>query len=143
MRRAASHGIPLVADFKYQSSNQGGRGKCPAYSRDEALIPRAGLGWRPPMRPTCVVCSSDNVVDPVPGLPVFGPFAHLSNGHPAYSIVQAHATAPTRTVPRMCLHDNCLSGVIIYQFAADPACRWLVATVSVSLRCDLYLLLRE
>ena len=43
------------------------------------------------MRPTCVTCSSDDVVDPVPGLPVFGPFAHLSNGNSAYSIVQARA----------------------------------------------------
>jgi hypothetical protein len=40
------------------------------------------------MRPTCEACSADGVVDPLPGLPVFGPYAHLSNGHFAYSIVQ-------------------------------------------------------
>eukprot|EP00047_Mylnosiga_fluctuans_P016685 m.55830 g.55830 ORF g.55830 m.55830 type:complete len:2286 (-) comp6720_c0_seq1:67-6924(-) len=50
-----------------------------------------GLGARSPMRPTCVVCMYDGVVDPYPGIPVFGVFAHLSNGHPFYVYVQHDA----------------------------------------------------
>ena len=39
------------------------------------------------MRPTCVTCQSDGLLDPIPGLPVFGPYAHLSNGNAAYATV--------------------------------------------------------
>ena len=48
------------------------------------------------MRPVCVTCASDGVDEPVPGLPVFGVFAHLSNGHFAYKYVQASARALRR-----------------------------------------------
>eukprot|EP00808_Paulinella_micropora_P010267 g36410.t1 len=43
-----------------------------------------GLAPRPPRRPTCEVCSADSEAEPYPGIPVFGPFAHLSNGHVFY-----------------------------------------------------------
>ncbi len=43
---------------------------------------------RYPMRPLSEWGLHDDVVEPVPGLPVFGVYSHLSNGHPVYSIVQ-------------------------------------------------------
>jgi endoglucanase len=50
-----------------------------------------GLGDRYPRNPTCEVCLADGVPDPYPGIPVFGVFAHLSNGHPFYVITQNDA----------------------------------------------------
>ena len=47
-----------------------------------------GLGARSPRDPLSDVCLSDGVVEPVPGIPVFGTFAHLANSHPFYAIVQ-------------------------------------------------------
>jgi hypothetical protein len=41
------------------------------------------------MRPLSEWGLHDNVTEPVPGLPVFGVYSHLSNGHPFYSIVQS------------------------------------------------------
>jgi hypothetical protein len=41
------------------------------------------------MRPLSEWGLNDNVTEPVPGLPVFGVYSHLSNGHPFYSIVQS------------------------------------------------------
>ena len=50
-----------------------------------------GLGERYPRNPTCEVCLADDVKDPYPGIPVFGVFAHLSNGHPFYTIANHDA----------------------------------------------------
>eukprot|EP00808_Paulinella_micropora_P002557 g25821.t1 len=50
-----------------------------------------GLAPRPPRRPTCEVCSADGESEPYPGIPVFGPYAHLSNGHVFYKYVQHEA----------------------------------------------------
>ena len=50
-----------------------------------------GLGERYPRNPTCEVCLADDVDEPYPGLPIFGVFAHLSNGHPFYKIANHDA----------------------------------------------------
>ena len=50
-----------------------------------------GLGERSPRNPTCEVCLADEVEAPYPGLPIFGVFAHLSNGHPFYKIANHDA----------------------------------------------------
>lgn len=50
-----------------------------------------GLGERYPKNPTCEVCLADDVDEPYPGIPVFGVFAHLSNGHPFYTIANHDA----------------------------------------------------
>ncbi len=51
-----------------------------------------GLGHRSPSDPLCEVCLADGVDAPYPGIPVFGTFAHLSNGHPYYYLVQHDAS---------------------------------------------------
>ena len=50
-----------------------------------------GLGERSPRNPTCEVCLADDVVEPYPGLPIFGVFAHLANSHPFYKIANHDA----------------------------------------------------
>ena len=52
-----------------------------------------GLGppGRTPMDPTCEVCLSDDVETPYPGIPIFGTFTSLSNGHPYYYKTQHDA----------------------------------------------------
>lgn len=50
-----------------------------------------GLGERYPRNPTCEVCLADDEPEPYPGLPIFGVFAHLANGHPFYKIANHDA----------------------------------------------------
>jgi len=47
-----------------------------------------GLGARYPRDPLHKVSLYDGVDEPVPGIPVFGVFAHMSNGQPFYRAAQ-------------------------------------------------------
>ena len=64
-----------------------------------------GLGARYPNDPLHKVSTYDGVDEPVPGIPVFGVFAHMSNGQPYYLKVQTdensypHSYATTDPYP--------------------------------------------
>lgn len=47
-----------------------------------------GLGTRYPRNPLHKVSMYDNTDEPIPGIPVFGVFAHMSNGQPFYRMTQ-------------------------------------------------------
>ena len=68
-----------------------------------------GLAARTPRDPLSDVALSDGVVEPVPGVPVFGSYAHLDNAHPFYVLVQHDTNNFPYTKVR---GDSCCGGYV-------------------------------